>query len=72
MDKKQITISGGSLGKGSSVKVTTSDKKVHDAEIVSSTEKKIVIKDKGWINTVVDIEVTNSAGKTANKKVYIL
>ena len=73
VDKKQITVSGGSLGKGSSVKVTTSDKKVHNAEIVSSAEKKIVIKDKGWINTVVDIEVTNGAGKTAKKKgIYLV
>ena len=73
VDRKQITISGGYLGKGSSVKVTTSDKKVHDAEIVNSTEKKIVIKDKGWINTVVDIEVINSAGKKAAKKnIYLV
>ena len=73
VDRKQITISGGYLGKGSSVKVTTSDKKVHDAEIVNSTEKKIVIKDKGWINTVVDIEVANSAGKKAAKKnIYLV
>lgn len=73
VDKKQISISGGCLGKGSSVKITTADKKIHDAEVVSSTEKKIVIKDKGWINSIVDIEVTNSAGKRAAKKdVYLV
>lgn len=73
VDKKQITISGGCLGEGSSVRITTSDDKVHDAEVVSSTEKKIVIKDNGWINTIVDIEVTNSAGKkTAKKDVYLV
>ena len=73
VDKKQLTISGGCLGKGSSVKITTSDGTVKDAEIVSSTEQKIVIKDKGWINTIVDIEVTNSAGKkTVRKDVYLV
>lgn len=73
VDKKQITIEGGCLGKGSSVKVITDDGKEHQAEVISSTDKKIVIKDSGWINTVADLEVTNSTGKKASKKgIYLI
>ena len=64
---KSIIIKGGGFNKASTVKINGKE-----AECVSKSERELVIKDNGWINSVVDIEITSN-GKTAEKKqVYLV
>ncbi len=71
--KKEITITGGSFGKDPKVKVTGFDDNEQTAQIVSSTDKKITIKDNGWINSLVDISITNDVPKSAKKEnIYLV
>lgn len=76
--KKQIVISGTGLGaKGLEVWIGTSDDNGSDnnasdetmkqAEIISASDRKIVIKDQDWINNIQDIQL-RLGGKTAASK----
>ena len=64
---KTITIKGGGFNESTTVKFNGTE-----AEITSRTNKSLVIKDNGWINDIVDIEVTGR-GKTIKKEsVYLV
>lgn len=64
---KTITIGGNGFTKDSVVKVN--EKK---AKIISSSAKKIVIKDEGWINRQANLTVTGSNGTAQKKSVYLV
>lgn len=71
--RKEIIVSGRGFGSSPSVTVDTAGKKGQKAEITESSDRKIVLKDDGWINRIVDINVTGSSGKTLTKKdVYLV
>ena len=70
---KQIIINGRGFGSSPEVTVDTADKKGQKAVITSSSDRKIVLKDEGWINRIVDINITGSSGKKLTEKnVYLV
>ena len=71
--RKQIIVNGRGFGSSPEVTIDTADKKGRKAVISECSNRKIVLKDEGWINRIVDINVTGSSGKTMTKKdVYLV
>ncbi len=66
---KTITISGSGLNpsSGLSVMVGPDEDQMEAAEILSNTDREVVIKDNGWINNVETIVVTGFGGKKATR-----
>ena len=71
--RKQISINGRGFGSSPEVTIDTADKKGQKAGITECSDREIVLKDEGWINRIVDINVTGTSGKTLTKKdVYLV
>ena len=63
----KIIIKGGGFNNDSTVRING-----QEAECISKSDRELIIKDKDWINSVADIEITSN-GKTALKKqVYLV
>lgn len=64
---KHIIIKGGGFTDSTKVKIDGKD-----AEIVSRTDRELVIKDNSWINRIVDIEISSGSKTKLKEDVYLV
>lgn len=68
--KKEITLTGNNFAEGMTIKMGSDTVEAKDIKVHSS--KKITVKDKGWMNKVLDITAANGNGSNTKKNVYLV